>query len=189
MGLVWTRFYCVLLKELADARCSDYQVNSLIWRQDAIDRAPVWCDISAKVRCFTRDRVASISHQMRGQIIVAYEIACLCAAFSIARFVARAVAPGMPQLSSNEIRRQNHIDLAICIGVPLLTMATHIVYQPNRYAISRTTGCAATYVVTWPTFVLWLIWPPLVAVVSAGYASMFRSAPFFVTQSAKWAGY
>lgn len=62
---------------------------------------------------------------------------------------------------------QNYV---FCFGVPIVMMATHIVYQPNRYAIVTTLGCTATYVLTWPTFMLWLIWAPIFAALSSMYS-------------------
>jgi hypothetical protein len=52
-------------------------------------------------------------------------------------------------------------------------MATHIVYQPNRFGVSETTGCLATIVNTWPVYILYLVWAPLLAFIGGALAGEF----------------
>lgn len=94
----------------------------------------------------------------------------LFAAFGIVRFIARAVSPNGRRLSPEDLRRLNREIYGLSFGAPLLMAALHILYQPNRYAIVRTTGCEFTYVVTWVSYLTWLVWGPLMAGISAFYA-------------------
>ena len=85
------------------------------------------------------------------------------------RFLARVVSPKATLITSRDQRNRAIVDYALCLGLPIFVMATHIVYQPVRYGIAKTLGCQVVGVITWPTFILWLIWSPLLALIAAVY--------------------
>lgn len=65
--------------------------------------------------------------------------------------------------------RKRVIELAWCIGVPILSMLLHLVVQPNRYIIYGVTGCAPSYDQSWPTIVLMHVVPILITLGAAFY--------------------
>lgn len=103
------------------------------------------------------------------QLLLAGPTAFLVSAVSMASYLARVVGHATTILTSRERRARQILDYSVCFGVPVLVMATQIVYQPNRYGIMRGTGCEITAVLTWPTFILWLIWLPLLALIGSIY--------------------
>jgi pheromone a factor receptor len=88
----------------------------------------------------------------------------------IARFLAEVVSPRATAITRQDRRRRAIFDYSMCFGAPALVMASHIVYQPDRYAIVRGMGCTITANMTWPTIVLWLIWPPIFALIGVLYS-------------------
>ncbi|EGU11457.1 Pheromone receptor mating-type A2 [Rhodotorula toruloides ATCC 204091] len=120
-------------------------VNAVVWFDNAADRAPVWCDISVKL---------SLGEQ----------VGRLAAVFCIARFLADIVSPRATAMTRQDRRRRAIFDYSISFGVPILVMACHVIYQPNRYGIVRGLGCTFTQVMCWPALVLRIIWPPIFAV-------------------------
>nr|AER30205.1 mating pheromone receptor a2 [Rhodotorula araucariae] len=117
-------------------------INAVVWYNDAVDRAPVWCDI---------------------QVIVGTSVGRMAAVFCIARFLADIVSPRATAITRQDRRRRAIHDYLLSFGVPGVIMACHVLYQPNRYSLIRGVGCTATQVMTWPTLVLRTIWSPLFA--------------------------
>ncbi|KAK9894799.1 fungal pheromone STE3G-protein-coupled receptor [Cystobasidium minutum MCA 4210] len=126
-------------------------INAMVWRNDAINRAPIWCDITSK-------------------ILLAGPLGLLASNVCIARFLARVVNPRARVITARDRRNRAIFDYCFSFGVPVFVMATHIIYQPVRYAIQKTLGCMFTLTVNWPSIFLHLIWSPILALVSAIYA-------------------
>lgn len=93
----------------------------------------------------------------------------LAANVCIVRFLARVVSPKATMITARDQRNRAIVDYSLCLGLPIFVMATHIVYQPIRYGLAKTTGCQYAFAISWPTFVLWMIWSPVLAFVAAGY--------------------
>lgn len=83
------------------------------------------------------------------------------------RFLAKVVSPSAAMITHRERRNRAIFDYVFSLGFPTFIMAAHIIYQPNRFLISNGLGCASTFVLTWPTYILWIIWPPILALVGA----------------------
>ncbi|GAA5958365.1 hypothetical protein JCM10213_002284 [Rhodosporidiobolus nylandii] len=127
-------------------------INAVVWYHDAVDRAPVWCDISIKIG-------------LGGQV------GRLAAVFCISRFLADVVSPRATAITRQDRRRRAVYDYLVSFGVPILLMACHIVYQGNRYIVQRSVGCTATQFLSWPTLVLRMIWGPVFAVGGVVYSA------------------
>ncbi|BGP19926.1 a-factor receptor [Rhodosporidiobolus nylandii] len=132
-------------------------INAVVWYHDAVDRAPVWCDISIKIG-------------LGGQV------GRLAAVFCISRFLADVVSPRATAITRQDRRRRAVYDYLVSFGVPILLMACHIVYQGNRYIVQRSVGCTATQFLSWPTLVLRMIWGPVFAVGGVVYSAGAHSA-------------
>ncbi|BGP51503.1 a-factor receptor [Rhodotorula kratochvilovae] len=127
-------------------------INAAVWYNDAVDRAPLWCDIRVKLS-------------------IGQGVGRLAAVFCIARFLADIVSPRATAITRQDRRRRAIHDYLLSFGVPGVIMACHVLYQPNRYSLSRGVGCTATQVMTWPTLVLRVIWPPLFAMGGTLYSA------------------
>nr|AER30229.1 mating pheromone receptor a2 [Sporobolomyces ruberrimus] len=127
-------------------------INFVIWRNDADNRAPIWCDISVKVR-------------------IGVQIGRLAAVACIARFLADVVSPRATAITRQDRRRRAITDYSIAFGFPLLLMACHVLYQPNRFRIANGLGCTPTQVLSWPTILLNIIWGPIFSAVGVLYST------------------
>ncbi|EKM52537.1 uncharacterized protein PHACADRAFT_261026 [Phanerochaete carnosa HHB-10118-sp] len=101
-----------------------YGVNALVWAGSDAIRIPVWCDIATKFL------VGS-----------AYAIpACLlCTTIKLKL----AVAPrDLPDERTAKGQRSAYLlDLALCVGVPVISMILHTVVQDHRFDIVENIGC------------------------------------------------
>ncbi|GAA6041905.1 hypothetical protein JCM8097_000214 [Rhodosporidiobolus ruineniae] len=127
-------------------------VNCVVWYNDAINRSPIFCDISIKI---------SIGGQ----------VGRLAAVYCIARFLADVVSPRATAIMRQDRRRRAIHDYFVSIGVPVLIMACHIVYQANRFALYQGEGCLPTQFMSWPTLILRVIWGPIFAVGGVFYSA------------------
>jgi len=126
-------------------------INGIIWRNDAINRVPVWCDISGKI-------------QLGGYI------GSIVAPFCVARYLAFVLRPNATPITTHQRRNRAIFDIGLSIGGPLLAMAFHPLWQQARFGIFRTTGCGYTGTLAWPIYPLFLIWPPVFASLGTLYA-------------------
>ncbi|GAA5852135.1 hypothetical protein JCM5353_005975 [Sporobolomyces roseus] len=132
-------------------------INFVVWHDDAVNRAPVWCDISVKVR-------------------IGVQIGRLAAVACIARFLADVVSPRATAITRQDRRRRAITDYSVAFGFPLVLMACHVLYQPNRFTLYNGIGCVVTQVLSWPTILLNIIWGPIFSTVGVLYSSKFHSA-------------
>lgn len=122
-----------------------------MWYSDDLNKAPVLCDIAVKI-------------QLGG------EVGLLASTMCIAKFLATIVSPRATALTPRNRRNRALFDYSISLGVPALVMATHIIYQPDRYEIQTGGGCLPTLSLTWPTLILYEVWPPLFAATGVLYS-------------------
>ncbi|KAF5321186.1 hypothetical protein D9619_001396 [Psilocybe cf. subviscida] len=126
-------------------------INSVIWADNAIDWAPVWCDITSRV-------IIAIS--------VAIPAASLCInhrlyAIAAVRSVTRTKA---------EKRRAIMVDLAIGLGLPLIAVALQYIVQGHRYNIFEEVGCYPFTYNTPPAYLLVWALPLVIGMTSAVYS-------------------
>ncbi|KAF8963268.1 pheromone A receptor-domain-containing protein [Flammula alnicola] len=145
--------------------CLNLFINSIVWRDDAIDRAPIWCDISTR-------------------IIVGVSVAIPAASLCINRRLYKIASCQTATISIAQKKRAVMIDLAIGLGIPAIQMALQFVVQGHRYDIFEDIGCYPTTVNTPPAYPLSFVWPTVIGLVSAVYciltlrAFMQRRAEF-----------
>ncbi|KAG6916884.1 hypothetical protein DXG01_004793 [Tephrocybe rancida] len=126
-------------------------INSTIWNGNAINWAPVWCDIST--RFFLG-------------VVVALPAASLC----INRRLYQIASVRSVTVTKAEKRRAVMVDLAIGLGIPIVFMATQYIVQGHRFDIYEDIGCfPATY--NTPVAIVLVSLPPvLIGCVSAVYS-------------------
>ncbi|KNZ53914.1 hypothetical protein VP01_30g7 [Puccinia sorghi] len=140
----------VTVADLVHAKILFSQVNSTVWRKDAINRSPIWCDISS-------------------QIILIYSTGSICSCVCIAKFLAFALSPSSRNISHEERQQINIRNYVFSLGFPIIMIPFHYLYSPSRFGLVRTMGCEASYVLTWPTFFFFIIWSPIFGMIAAGY--------------------
>ncbi|TDL19572.1 STE3-domain-containing protein [Rickenella mellea] len=138
MYIIWTATSCFILF-----------VNSIIWHNNAIDKAPVWCDIS-------------------GRILLGLGIGIPACALCIQR---RLYLATQIVITNQKEKMKNFIqDLFITLGFPLLVMALVYIVQDHRYDIYEDFGCTTPIYNVWPAYPIYNIWPVAIGLVSLCYS-------------------
>ncbi|GBE87051.1 predicted protein [Sparassis crispa] len=118
-------------------------INSLVWASNIAVHVPVWCDIVTKV--------------LLGAW-VALPAACLC--------LCRHLQNCARQVETKGRRSFLALDLALCVAVPVLYMAIHVIVQDRRFDLVEEYGCEPSIYISTPAVILiWL--PPFVLCVIA----------------------
>ncbi|KAG1751804.1 putative fungal pheromone GPCR, STE3-type [Suillus lakei] len=132
-------------------------VNSIIWRSNALNVAPVWCDISTK-------------------LLIGASIGIPASALCISRRLYTIAVIKTASPTHEDKRRAVIIDLSISIGIPVVVMALHYIVQGHRFDILEDVGCwPATYNVI-PAYFLVYMWPSLLGCISFVYSGLTLAA-------------
>lgn len=75
----------------------------------------------------------------------------------------RVVGSSTRMITQRERHLRAVIDYSFCFGLPAFVMATHILYQPYRNGVARSTGCLIIIVNTWTAWVCFIVWQPLLS--------------------------
>lgn len=78
--------------------------------------------------------------------------------------------------SSAQKKRKAVIESLLCFGMPLLYGILYYVVQPRRYDIYGIVGCGWLVSDSWVSVVLVTMWPPLLNVISGGFACEYPSS-------------
>lgn len=100
---------------------------------------------------------------------------------AIARFLASVVNPRATAITRGALQRRALFDYGVSFGVPTIVAACHILYQYNRYSISNGIGCLPTVSTTWPALVLWMVWPPIFAIIGTLYMCQSQTLLYDLT--------
>ncbi|KAH9943670.1 STE3-domain-containing protein [Amylocystis lapponica] len=113
-------------------------VNTVVWAGNSLSHIPIWCDIATKVLLGAQ---------------TALPAACLCLCRQLQRCTARIETKQRHCLLS--------FDFLLCITLPVVYMALHIIVQDYRFDLIEDFGCIASLYPSIPAIILiWL--PPLV---------------------------
>ncbi|TDL15054.1 pheromone receptor [Rickenella mellea] len=132
--------------------CLDRFINSVVWHGNALNPAPIFCDISS--RFFVG-------------VTVAIPAASLCI---IRRLY---LISSMKYFLANARQKRWALieDLLICLGIPILQMALeYIVEGSHRFDIYEDAGCWPELYNAWPTFLISYSWPVILGLVEMIYA-------------------
>ncbi|KAL4259943.1 G-protein coupled receptor 4 family protein [Pleurotus pulmonarius] len=140
--MIWTAIGCLV-----------YFVNSIVWHNNAIDWAPLWCDISTR-------------------LIVGLSVAIPAASLCINRRLYKIASVQTVSISRGEKRRAVLVDLAIGLGIPALQMPLQFIVQGHRYDIWEDIGCLPTTYNTVPAYPLSFAWPITISLISAIYCAL-----------------
>jgi pheromone a factor receptor len=142
-------------------------INSVVWANDALIRVPVWCDISTCPQPFIH-RTQSDTSASGSHINIGFAVAIPACSLAINRRLYKAVSVSATTILDNK-RRDAIIDLAICVGIPLVQIGIYIVNQGHRFDVYEELGCMSALYVTWPAIFMALTWPLAIGCGSAIY--------------------
>ncbi|KAF8809922.1 STE3-domain-containing protein [Phlegmacium glaucopus] len=142
MYMIWTGLACL-----------NQFINSIIWNRNAINWAPVWCDISAR-------------------FIVGVSIAIPAASLCINRRLYHIACVRVVTSTRADKRRAIMVDLAIGVGLPVLVMGLQYIVQGHRFDIYEDFGCFPVSYYTWPIYPIIMLPPLFIGIVSGVYATL-----------------
>lgn len=154
--------------------CLNGFINSIIWNGNAINWAPVWCDICKLYNQLNPSR-SCLTHLISAtRFMIGLSVAIPAASLCINRRLYIIASVKTVTVSKAEKRRAIMVDLAIGLGIPLLEMCLQYIVQGHRFNIFEDIGC---YPMTWnttPAYPLVFCWPVAIGVVSAIYCCKSR---------------
>ncbi|KAJ7223586.1 pheromone A receptor-domain-containing protein [Mycena pura] len=125
-------------------------INSIVWANDTVNRAPVWCDISIR-------------------IMLAASVGTPAASLCINRRLYQIATVQAVGMSKAEKRRAAFIDTLICVLLPLVYLVLQYIVQGHRFDVIEQIGCYPAIYNTLPAYFLSFIWPPVIGCISAVY--------------------
>ncbi|KAH8823709.1 putative fungal pheromoneG-protein-coupled receptor [Flagelloscypha sp. PMI_526] len=130
--------------------CLNFFVNSLVWKGNAINVAPVWCDISTR-------------------LMIGASVGLPAASLCINRRLYSISRVQVVTVTKKDKLRNILIDTCICVLFPIIYIALQFVVQGHRFNIFEDYGCVPSIVNTIPTFFIFTMWPLLIGIISAIY--------------------
>ncbi|KAF4567689.1 a-factor receptor [Pleurotus pulmonarius] len=131
--------------------CLNQFVNSIIWNGNALNVAPIWCDISSR-------------------LIIGVAVAIPASSLCISRRLYKISSLQAVSSTRVERRRAMIVDLSIAVGLPILQMILQIVVEGHRFDIWQDIGCMPfTYNVTLAYPIVFL-WPLVIGLISMCYS-------------------
>lgn len=130
-------------------------VNAFIWPNDNVDS---WwsgaglCDVEVKVL------VASY---------LGLPGALMCIFRNLSQILDTSTTSLIP--TQTQRRRNLVIDIAFCLGLPVLFSIISFVVQKNRYMIFAISGCVTPFDESWASLVFSYMWPLVICLVAAYY--------------------
>ncbi|KAJ7051652.1 pheromone A receptor-domain-containing protein [Mycena amicta] len=130
--------------------CLNLFINSVVWADDVINKAPIWCDISIRIIMGSSVGIPAASLCINRRL------------YKIARVQAVSVSP-------SEKRRAILIDTVICVIFPITYVALQYVVQGHRFNLFEQIGPQPALFNTPPMYFITMMWPPLIGCVSATF--------------------
>lgn len=137
--MIWTGLSCLI-----------QFINSIVWRSNVINWAPVWCDISTK-------------------FMIGASVAIPACSLCINRRLYHIASVSSVTKTRAQKRRDIMTDLAIGIGIPVLEMILQYTVQGHRFNIFEEIGCYPATFNTPAAYVLVFAWPMVIGCFSAYY--------------------
>ncbi|KAJ7585827.1 pheromone receptor Rcb2 B44 [Mycena floridula] len=134
----------------ASLACLNQFVNSIVWAGNAINHAPIWCDISIRIMMGASVGLPAASLCINRRL---YQIACV-------------------QTVSVTRKEKLHavlIDTGLCVVFPMVFVAAQYIVQGHRFNIYEDFGCYPALYNTIPMYFISSIWPIIIGLVSACY--------------------
>jgi len=145
----WNTGTCLYMA-WAGIGCLVQCVNSIIWNNNVIIRAKVYCDIAIRIQ-------------------VALNVAIPACSLCINRRLYKITNMKAVMITRSEKRRAIVIDLLIGIGIPILQMILHYIVSGHRFNLYEDFGPSYSAVLRPPTFFLIYAWPLVIGCVSLVY--------------------
>ncbi|KAJ3967512.1 pheromone receptor [Lentinula raphanica] len=140
--MIWTGLACLITG-----------INSIIWVDNALNVAPVWCDITS-------------------QLILGASIGIPASTLCISRRLYRITSTQTVSITRDDKLRAIYSDISIALGIPILFLILHFVVQGHRFDILEEYGCTSVTYNTLPAYFLYYMWPIAIGLISLAYSSL-----------------
>ncbi|KAH9954953.1 GPCR fungal pheromone mating factor [Russula dissimulans] len=140
LNMIWTGLGCLI-------QC----INSIVWNNNMIDKAPVYCDIAIRIQ-------------------IGLNVAISACSLCINRRLYKIATAKVAVITATEKRRAMLIDLLIGLGIPILQIIVAYVVSGRRYIIFEDFGPYIFIVNTPPAYYLFHAWPVAIGCVSFVYS-------------------
>jgi len=144
---------CVLYIFWCGSQCLIQAINMIIWKNNAINWAPVWCDITSRWMLASGVGICASSLIINRRL---YKIASVSAVST----------------TRSEKRQMVIIDLSIGLGIPILQVLLYWFIQGHRFDIYEGIGCFFVIPNTILSYFLSDIWPIVIGMVSFVYCTL-----------------
>ncbi|EED83216.1 hypothetical fungal pheromone GPCR, STE3-type [Postia placenta Mad-698-R] len=144
---------CVLYIFWAGSQCLIQFVNAVIWKNNVINWAPVWCDITSRW-------------------LIASSVGIPTASLLISKRIYHIANITTVQSSRADRRRMVLIDTSIGLGIPIVQVALYWFIQGHRFDIIEGFGCIFAIPNTILSSFLFYATPIYIGLVSAVYAAL-----------------
>ncbi|KAL1671814.1 mating pheromone receptor Bbr2 [Schizophyllum commune] len=148
----WNSGTCAYMLWTATA-CLISFVNSVVWRGNALNVAPIWCDISSK-------------------LLLGVSIGIPASGLCISRRLYKISSMRSVSITRQDKIRAICIDISIAVGIPILVMILHVIVQPHRFDILEDVGCYAAIYITLPAYFLFFMWPLVLGAFSFVFSAL-----------------
>ncbi|GBE87056.1 Pheromone B alpha 3 receptor [Sparassis crispa] len=144
---------CVLYIFWSGSQALIQGINMTIWRDNVIDWAPVWCDITSRWK-------------------IASAIGICCSSLCINRRLYKIASISTVSVTKADKRRMVLVDCVIGLGIPVICVALYWFYEGQRYDLIEGLGCLRDMPNTWLAVILWSSWPVVIGLISMVYGSL-----------------
>lgn len=132
-----------------------YFVDSIVWSgsipEDWWD-GNIYCDINSRIK-------DAISPGIPGATI------------GVFRFLVSTVEQQVSQKANNTFQN-NIVDFVLGVIFPIIVAGVRLIVMPSRYQIWGVSGCMSIVDDSWPSILVWYVWPPFLSVIAAIYAGI-----------------
>ena len=132
-----------------------YFTDSIIWSSENPEEwwdGKIYCDVNSRIK----DAIA---------------LGVPAASIGAFRSLSNTVQEHVSQRATSAFRN-NLLDITIGLIFPLLIAGLRVIVMPGRYYVVGVLGCVGMIDDSWPSILIWYIWPPLLSAVAAINASI-----------------
>ncbi|PCH39328.1 STE3-domain-containing protein [Wolfiporia cocos MD-104 SS10] len=141
---------CIIYIFWSGSQCLIQFINAVVWRDNVINWAPVWCDITSRYMLAASVGITTASLLINRRL---YHIANITTI----------------HLDAKDRRRMIVIDVSIGLGLPILQVLVYWFIQGHRFDIFEGFGCFYAIPNTILSWFLCDIWPIVIGCISAVY--------------------
>ncbi|KAJ3541588.1 hypothetical protein NM688_g6064 [Phlebia brevispora] len=160
-------------------------INAIVWRNNVVNGAPVWCDIGGGYDTVFHGLTLRHMDNLVTRFIHVQPIGIVVASALINYRLYRIAQMSKVFTTRADRRHAGIIDLVIGLGVPAIFMGLYWFVQGHRFDIVEGIGCLPTTPNTTVLLYTFAIWPLIILMISGSFGGEYKptlSLPSFSLQ-------